>query len=290
MNTQELALALNEEFHSESVTFGFWGNSSLPAAFISNPFCTGAVSPYGAHVLSYVPAGKKDLLMMSAESPLEEPNGIRGGVPICWPWFGPDPKPAHGTARIQYWKLTGVKQEADGSDTLTFRLSVTEPHRLDVFYEVNFGAKLTMKLTTVNKGSTVFSLTDAIHTYFRVGEIEKTTISGLGGSQVENRVNSPAGICPDQFGFESETDNIYHSSSAVTITDNAWNRQILVEKSGSKTTVVWNPWIEKSKKLTGFGDEEYHIMVCVEAANCSTDRIELGSGESHTLTQTISEV
>ncbi len=290
MDTQALALALNEEFHSESVSFGFWGSSDLPAAFISNKFCTGAVSPYGAHVLSYVPAGKKDLLMISAESPFSEPNGIRGGVPICWPWFGPDPKPAHGTARIQYWKLTGVKHEADGSDTLLFQLSVTEPHRLDVSFEVNFGAKLAMKLTTVNKGSTVYSLTDAIHTYFSVGAIEKTTISGLGGSKVENRLASPSETCPAEFGFESETDNIYHSSSSVTIIDKSWNRKILVEKSGSKTTVVWNPWIEKSKKMVGFGDEEYHVMVCVEAANCSTDRIELGAGESHTLAQTISEI
>ncbi|MEI3005493.1 MAG: hypothetical protein V8T87_12845 [Victivallales bacterium] len=153
MDAANLIAELNGKFKSESISFGTWKDSSLPTAFISNQYCKGAVSPYGAHVLSYVPNGEKDLIMVSELSAYEPPKAIRGGVPVCWPWFGPAAKPMHGVARIQYWNMTAVRKESDGSDTVVFGLSIYEPHRLDAVFEVNFGAKLSMKLITVNQGT-----------------------------------------------------------------------------------------------------------------------------------------
>ena len=293
MDAANLIAELNGKFKSESISFGTWKDSSLPTAFISNQYCKGAVSPYGAHVLSYVPNGEKDLIMVSELSAYEPPKAIRGGVPVCWPWFGPAAKPMHGVARIQYWNMTAVRKESDGSDTVVFSLSICEPHRLDAVFEVNFGAKLSMKLITVNQGDSAYSLGGALHTYFSVGEIEKVTISGLGGSTYCDRAgggNIPGCLCKGDFGFTAESDNIYASNAAVTIIDPVFDRKILVEKSGSEATVVWNPWVEKSKLISEFRDDEYHVMVCVEAANCGDDIIDLKPGMSHTLTQTISLV
>lgn len=290
MNAQETLLQLNEKFAAPSLTFGFWKDSGLPTAFIANKFCKGAVSLYGAHILSYVPEGQDDVLWVSRESQFAEPKGIRGGVPICWPWFGSDPAPSHGTARIQFWELKNASSCPDGSDSLTFELSVREPHPLKVSMTVVFGAKLSVSLTTVNVGTTAFKLGDAIHTYFNIGEISQTVIHGLGGAFTENRVNNTDFTAPDSFSFEAETDNIYHSQAAVTIEDPVKKRKILVEKENSRTTVVWNPWIAKSQRMADFGDEEYHTMVCVEAANCSVDRIDLAPGASHTLIQKISVI
>ena len=291
MDTAERIAELNGKFKSESVTFGAWHDSQLPAAFVSNRYCKGAVSPFGAHVLSYVPEGEKDLIMVSECSVYAPPKAIRGGVPVCWPWFGPAAQPMHGVARIQYWNLAAVRKESDGSDTLVFELSITDPHRLGAVFEVRFGAKLSMRLTTVNQGDTPFALGGALHTYFSVGEIEKVTISGLGGSTYCDRAgggNIPGCHCAGDFGFTAETDNIYASDAAVTIIDPVMARKILVEKSGSHATVVWNPWIEKAKNMADFGDEEYHKMVCVEAANCGDDIVTLAPRMSHTLSQTVS--
>ena len=290
MNAQETLFELNEKFNRPSLTFGFWKDSELPTAYIANKFCKGAVTLFGAHILSYVPEGKEDVLWVSQKSIFAPPKGIRGGIPLCWPWFGPDPAPTHGVARIQFWQLKDAAVLADGSDSLTFELSVTDPHPLKVSMTVNFGAKLTVSMTTVNTGSTAYKLGDAIHTYFNIGEITQTTIRGLGGAFTENRVNNTDFTAQDAFGFEAETDNIYHSEAAVTIDDPVKKRKILVEKENSRTTVVWNPWIAKSQRMADFGDEEYHTMVCVEAANCSVDRIDLAPGASHTLTQKISVI
>ena len=288
MNSQDVLFDLNEKFHQPSLTFGFWQDSQLPTAFVANRFCKGAVSLLGAHILSYIPDGKEDLLWMSQKSNLEAGKAIRGGIPICWPWFGSQPEPAHGVARIQFWEFKAAAALPDGSDTLTFELSITDPHPLTVSMSVNFGAKLTVSLTTVNTGNTAFQLGDAIHTYFSIGEISRTVIHGLGGAFAKNCVEKTNFTAQDAFGFNAETDNIYHSEAAVTIDDPVLKRKILVEKENSRTTVVWNPWIAKSKRMPDFGDEEYHTMVCVEAANCSVDKIDLAPGATHTLTQKIS--
>lgn len=288
MNEQELLLQLNEKFHFPSLFFDFWKDSKLPTAFISNRFCSGAVTLYGAHVLSYIPKDQEEVLMISEKSLFNPPKGIRGGIPVCWPWFGSDPAPSHGIARIQYWELKKAEPQADGSDTLTFELTVTEPHELTITLEVNFGAALTVAATTVNNGKSSFLLGEALHTYFRVGEIAETQIRGLGGAQLDNRLTSQISTAPDVFGFRSETDNIYHSEAAVSIEDPVLKRRIRVEKQNSRDTVVWNPWIDKSKRMADFGDEEYHRMVCVEAANCFGNRIDLAPGAAHTLIQKIS--
>ena len=288
MNEQDILLDLNEKFQSASLTFGFWKDSKLPTVFVANRFCRGAVTLYGAHILSYIPAGQEDLIMVSEKSLFEAPKGIRGGIPVCWPWFGSNPAPSHGVARIQFWELKNAVSMPDGSDTLTFELTVRDPHELTVTLEANFGAALTISVTTVNNGKTAYQLGEAIHTYFKVGEIAKTQIRGLGGAQCDNRLNNQLSTAPDVFGFEAETDNVYHSEATVIIEDPVLKRKIKVEKKNSRDTVVWNPWIDKSRRMTDFGDEEYHGMVCVEAANCFDNKVDLQPGANHTLVQKIS--
>ena len=288
MQMDELVCQLNEKFSSKSVIFGCWKDSELPTAFIANKFCRGAVTLYGGHVLSYEPEGEKDLLWISKKSLFQAPKGIRGGIPVCWPWFGGNPQPGHGIARIQFWNMVSATEEADGSTTIVMHLDVTDPHDLSITLRANFGAKLTVETQTVNNSDEPYVLTGALHTYFNIGEIGETFVEGLGGAKAENRTWKKGFTCEGTFGFDAEHDYVYSSTSNVIINDKKMGRKILVEKSGSGTTVVWNPWIDKSKAMPDFGDEEYHTMLCVEAANCYDNFIRLEKGQFHKLSQTIS--
>lgn len=279
--------SLNSKFKSQTVKFEMW-HDAFPAAFISNKFCKGIVSPYGAHIASFVPNGQKDVLWMSSKSNFIEGKAIRGGIPVCWPWFGPAGDPPHGIGRIAYWELDSVVSEKDGSDTLTFKL---KKDMASAIFKVNFGASLDVELTTENTSSNDLVLSQALHTYFAVSEITKATVGGLAGKEYLRATDKTRHVNSGDITFSAETDMIFDSSDAVCIiTDSGWNRKIKVEKSGSNTTVVWNPWIEKSKKMADYGDEEYHGMVCVEAANAHKDARTLAPGKTHKIGTRVSLV
>ena len=259
----------------------------IPAFRIETEDATAVVSPYGAHVLSYV-VGEDDLLWVSGKSNFVEGKAIRGGIPVCWPWFGSAATPAHGLARISMWNMEPVRDEADGSATVTMTL---EKNGLAAKMVINIGRALTLNLTTVNNGAEPVKLTEALHTYFNIADINQVQILGFEDCDY---FCSLAKVTEKQSGsitFDKETDRIYYAGSRIAVIDDpVLERQIRVERFGSDSAVVWNPWIDKSAAMADFGDDEYPGMLCIEAANAGDDAKILAPGASHTLGTRISLV
>lgn len=252
--------------------------------------------------MTWAPTGFDPVLWVSSLAKDSVGAAIRGGVPICFPWFGPgrsgDLKPAHGFARITEWNLEDRESNDDAAST-TARFSLTHenidqqlrvafPHEFRAVYTVHIGAELTMSLTVTNTGSTAFEFEEALHTYLSVGDSQQISIEGLDGAQYFDKVAQQAQTQTGAIAITDETDRVYYSEDTVQVKDPALDRTITVAKEGSANTVVWNPRTEKSKEMTDFADDEWQSMVCVETANVLDNAVRLDAGESHTMTQILS--
>ncbi len=253
---------------------------------------------HGGHVLSYRPIGHAPVIWRSACSLYEPGKPIRGGIPVCWPWFGahPDRKdlPAHGFARISEWTIAGTEYSNDKSELRLVLRDTPEtraiwPHPFELELHVILGETLTLRLTSKNIGSEPFKYTEALHGYYTVRQIADVCVMGLEGSKfTDSLVPGSAPQSEDSpIVFRAETDRIYSDNGEVVISDPGIGREILLTKSGSGSTVVWNPWIAKSHRMPDFGDDEYLRMLCVEQANIGDAAITLPPGKSHTITLTI---
>lgn len=268
-----------------------------PILNIKHRLVTGRVALLGGHVMEWTPVGKKPVLYMSEAAVFEEGKPIRGGIPICWPWFGPrEGLPSHGCVRTRLWTLAEAKE---GTDDVHLKLTFESdeqtmkqwPHAFKLVLDVKLGLSLRVDLSMVHLGTEPVEITGALHTYLTVGAIEKTTVLGLDGKDYHDTLDN--GKLKDQTGdvaFTSEVDRVYRSRGDVTVQDDEWKRAITVSKRGSGATVVWNPWIEKSKRLDDLPDEAYHRFLCIEAANAGDDRIRLKPNGSHVLTTIIDVV
>lgn len=271
---------------------------SLPCVDITTPMATARVYFHGAHVAAWHPAHvPQPVLWLSSHSVFQRDKPIRGGVPICFPWFGPHASqpglPAHGFARLAEWALTDAQESSEGVVALTFMLSDTEmsspawPYPYLVVYRVIVGPQLTMELEVRNTGDTAFTFEEALHTYFAVGNIEHVTIAGL---ESADYLDKTAGFARRTQGdepirFTAETDRCYPDTTApCVIHDPGLNRRIIVSKRNSRSTVVWNPWIDKARAMADFGDDEWRGMVCVETANVGYAAVRLAPVASHTMT------
>ena len=270
------------------------GRGGLERLVVDTPACAGEIYLHGAHVTGWQPRGEAPVLWLSDHSAFEAGRPIRGGIPICFPWFGPhaaDPaRPPHGFARLAAWSLERVTREAD-TVTAVLSLAVTAgeplwPHAAALRLEASFGRELAVAFSVDNLGTSACPVAEALHTYVAVGDIRQVTLLGLAGVGYVDKVRGGArgvqGEAP--LAFDGETDRPYlGTSGAVTIVDPVRSRRIVVEKEGSRTTVVWNPWIAKARAMPDFGDDEWTAMVCVEAANALDDAFTLAPGASHTL-------
>ena len=260
-----------------------------------------AVFPeHGGHVAEFAPAGFDDLLWLSSKSNFEPGKPIRGGIPICWPWFGAHPtdndKPSHGFARIAEWTLDGVDEISEGGAKVAMSLASDEatlalwPHEFKLVCEVETTDTLTVKLTTFNTGGEPFKISQALHSYFSVGDVADIAVSGLDGAGYIDTIDGNAER--EQRGdirFASEIDRVYLGTTAeCVIRDPLKKRGIRVVKDGSASTVVWNPWIAKAARMPDFGDDEYKEMVCVETTNAWEDARVVDPGEFHTITARVS--
>lgn len=262
---------------------------------IDTPRAKARIAMQGAQVLAYQPAkAAQDLLYLSPLSRYGDRRAIRGGVPICWPWFGDDPsgtgRPAHGFARNRVWKLVTVRQKENDGIVLTMCLAKEEQD--DTLWRCNYqltmtieiSDQLTVSLTTENLDSECFVVSQALHTYFAVSDIQQTIVKELDGRRYLDKVEN---FCEKrQQGdvvFSGETDRIYlDSPDKLFIEDQGWSRRIAITTTGSRSTVVWNPW-EKVSALTDMHPDAYRYFVCVETANAASDSITLAPGQSHTL-------
>jgi len=282
---------MNECFLPEIEKMGIQPGTrnGLPVLHVKNPYAEAEISLYGAHVLSYIPKGEKDLLWLSAKSWFEEGKPIRGGIPVCWPWFGPAAKPNHGIARISMWEMETARAEADSSTTLVFFLDKRNVCGLTARLLVNVGPSLSLALRTKNHDVSSHTLSEALHTYFAVKDITKVAVLGLDRSDLPEEEKHFPHLHKGRLTFRQETDMACHPNEKILVIDDPGEgRKIRVERAGSATAVVWNPWINKSKAMEDFGDDEYKTMVCVEAANAKDGALGIIPGAAHTLRTRIS--
>jgi D-hexose-6-phosphate mutarotase len=267
------------------------GNGGLLKAVVTSRVSMAEVYLHGAHVTAFQKRGEAPLLFMSAASHFAADKPIRGGVPVCFPWFGPRKGlPAHGFARLADWELAETEELPDGGASLHFRLPETVANtnafrgRVDFF--VTVGDKLTMELKVANLSDAPLIFEECLHTYFVVGDIHQVSMTGLAGVSFLDKVDGAMQKVEADAAirFSAETDRVYRdTTSAVEIHDASLRRKIIVEKSGSASTVVWNPWVAKSKTLADFDDEEFQRMVCVESGNVGPNKISLAPGKTSTL-------
>jgi len=254
----------------------------------------------GAHVAHFQPKGGRPVLWMSAASRFEPGKPFRGGVPVCFPWFGPkagSPEaPLHGYARILPWTVAAVTRESDGRLRAVLELTAEAaarggfPGGLSLSLAVAVSRSLRMELTVRNVGRAAATFEEALHSYLAVSDVREARIRGLEGV---GYVDKTAGMArkpgvPEPIAIAAETDRVYTGATGtVTVEDPGWRRRIVVGKRGSATTVVWNPWVAKAKAMPDFGDDEWTGMVCVETANALDDAIHLAPGASHVMTATL---
>lgn len=269
------------------------GPADAPHVLVRTGQAEALCSLYGGQVLRYGYDEQPQIVWLGQQAQFVAGKAIRAGIPICWPWFGPHPynsqKPAHGFARLQLWELleSGADDEAawikmglrDSEETRQIW-----PYAFELALLVRVAERLEVSLTSTNRGDRPFQLSAALHSYFAVGAIEEISIEGLDGTSYYDQLSKTTQQQVGPIRFHEELDRIYLDTSATCcIIDPVWKRKISVAKQGSHSTVVWNPWSEKAKRLADFGDEDYHSMVCIETANAGSDQIELAPQAKHTL-------
>jgi D-hexose-6-phosphate mutarotase len=273
------------------------GRNGLPRLVVSSPLGAGEIYLHGAHVTAWQPAGAAPVIWMSRESQFAADKPIRGGVPICFPWFGAHATdtsaPMHGFARLRDWSFAGAGDRG-GEVHLTFSLrsdGVSRrsawPHDFAAEFRVVMGRGLAMALDVTNAGPTPVRFEAALHTYFDVAEIQRVAVTGLEGVEYLDKVRDFARTTEGQapIRFTGETDRVYLETEAtVVIHDEQRKRRIEIAKSGSRSTVVWNPWIGRAKAIADFGDDEWPGMLCIETANVRDAAVELEPGSHHTMT------
>jgi D-hexose-6-phosphate mutarotase len=286
--------SLNETFAITNQVAFATGAGGLTFAEVRNRHAAATISLYGAQVLAFQPHGQQPVLWRSARSQYQQGKAIRGGVPICWPWFGPHPsdpsKPAHGFARTAMWRVLATAALANGATQIRLRLSDSDasfalwPHSFDIRAVVTVGAELRVELIVRNFGDAPYTSGGALHSYFDVDDIRAIAIHGLEDHEYIDQLDGQRKTQHGPVTIAGETDRVYlNATTTCTIDDPGMARRISIAKAGSHTTVVWNPWIEKAQRLADFGDHEYQGMVCVETANALGDSVTVAPGGEHRL-------
>ena len=284
---------LNRKYGIEN-ELGFCDIKGEPLAWIRNDACAATIALKGAQLLSWYPSGHEEVFWVSTIGPSSPKEPQRGGVPVCWPWFGPHPndpsKPKHGFVRNRRWTVVSTGSTSQLTE-LTLRTEAAPedaalwPHQAEVSLRVVAGAILYLELTTRNTGSQGFELTQALHSYFRVSDVAKVAVEGFDGLEYLDKVDAYARKRQSGLiAITGETDRIYlgHAGAAV-IHDSELGRGIIVNKSGSASSVVWNPWERLARELGDIGENGYRRMLCVETANAGDDVVRIEPGNQHTL-------
>ncbi len=271
--------------------------SGFTVLTITNASATATISMYGAQVLSYSPLGRDNLLFVSSKSNYGEGKAIRGGIPVCWPWFGPhrtDARlPQHGFVRTRIWDLEKIEETPDESRVTMLCRSSKETrllwqHDFALSLTVSVGKALTLELTTANTGEEAFTITDALHTYFSVKDIGSAQVLGLDGVSYADRVEKREETQREIVTVSGEVDRVYRSPSDCAVVDKALGSKVTMKKNGFPDTVVWNPWIDRAKAMADFDDGEYKKMICAEAAAVGKNEMLVIPGASITQGMTLS--
>jgi glucose-6-phosphate 1-epimerase len=268
------------------------GNGGLQKVRITSREASGEMYLHGAHITSWKPTDREEALFVSSKSLWEDGRAIRGGVPICFPWFGgkaDDPNaPAHGFVRTKAWRLESIAQIGDAVTVSMFTESDEDtkrwwPAEFRLDCRVTFGVELKIELVVTNTGKTSLHFEEALHAYHRVGDILKTRVRGLDAIQYIDKTDlNSKKIQHGEITIASETDRIYlNTMDAIEVEDPAMRRRTRVERENSRTAVVWNPWVEKARSLPDFADDEWMRMICIETSNVSDFAVDLTPGQRH---------
>ncbi len=290
---------LNNSFSFQSGNHRLYfktGKGDIPVVEIQNEQASASISLQGAHVLSWIPVGEDEVIWVSDAATFTQGKSLRGGIPICWPWFGAHENnvayPAHGFARTSLWQVIHTQPLPTGETQITFKLETSQldqdmqamwPHSTVAEYRLTIGKTLTLELTTFNHSDQSITIGQALHTYFSVDDVTNTTVYGLEGKDYLDK--------PDSFKrktqtgpitFNTEVDRVYVQTPDDIIIDNK-QRKIIIKKQGSQSTVVWNPWQQVAEKMGDLGKDGYLKMLCVESANAAEDTISIKAGNSYKL-------
>ncbi len=264
---------------------------------VENAHANATIALQGGHVMHWQPkAAAHPVLWLSSNTRYTKGRSIRGGIPICWPWFGAHPTDSsycpHGFARVIPWKVLQTSILANGSTRLLLEMTSTDVTRKQLSYDfrfllaINIGETLRLEMMTTNLASHPFMIGEAFHTYFNVSDVENIRITGL-----ENLVYSDKllgyerNVQHGHLTFKGEFDRVYlNSSRDCVIHDAVYARNIRVSKSSSHTTIIWTPWSERASQMTDMGDtNEWRKMICVESANAMENSVTIYPNEKHTM-------
>lgn len=290
---------LNKKFsfkdkHSELIFRD--GPDNIPLVEIINAKASAKISLQGAHVLSWMPHEQADVIWLSEDAKFEKGKSIRGGIPICWPWFGAHVSnnsfPAHGFARTVLWQVVDTKNISADETEITFRLSIDQqdediqkmwPHDTYAEYRLNISSVLNLELITFNNSLESITIGQALHTYFNIEDINNTNIYGLENkTYLDKTDNFNSKVQKDSITINNEVDRVYLDTPEDVMIDNG-KRKIIITKQGSKSTVVWNPWEEVANKMGDLGENGYQKMLCVESANAVNDTVTIKPSESYAM-------
>ncbi|MGH8382081.1 D-hexose-6-phosphate mutarotase [Pseudomonas sp.] len=266
------------------------------------------VAQQGAQVLSYQRIGEPPLLWLSEQAIFKQGKSVRAGVPVCWPWFGHltrNPQAvqkmyhgveasAHGLVRGRDWQLLGIDNKGDVV-RVDFTLPDTLgdlpgwPHTVELKLSIVMAEQLSITLTSYNLDNAPVTISQALHSYFAVSDVRQVQVQGVDGlGYIETLANWELRSQKGDLDFAGETDRIYlQSPDQLNIVDPAWNRRIRLASSGSRSAVIWNPWIERAAELPDMADDGWQCMLCIETANVWDDVVTLAPGATHSLSVSI---
>lgn len=263
---------------------------------LTNAHGSVSITPMGATVLGYTPEGDEELIWVSETGRFDGSRPVRGGIPVCWPWFGAHPsepaQKAHGFARHLPWEIESVTVERDVTRAI-LRLQANGttlriwPHDFVLRLAVTLGVTLRLDLTAENRSAETWQLSEALHSYFRVQDARNILVDGLDGLNYWDK--QQGGIRGTQTGalrVHPPIDRVYFDHMGEAVIDDL-RRRIHIRKTGSRTTVVWNPGPEGARGMDDIPDDAWAEMLCVETANAIDNRYPLHPGECHTLSATI---
>lgn len=270
-------------------------DSGLDYIEIDNDFATAKIALQGAHVMAWQPKSQQHpVLWLSSNARYVQGRSIRGGIPVCWPWFGAHPTDStlcpHGFARVMPWQLVDTETLNSGATRLVLQMlepaeskrQLSYPHLLTI--TITIGDTLRVDLATTNKADHPFMVGEALHTYFHVSDVSTIHITGLDDTLYADKVfNYERRVERDDVRFDGEFDRVYLNTTAdCVIHDANLNREIRISKSGSESTVIWNPWAEKAEQMADMGAaDEWRQMICVETANALENSVVISPGRTH---------
>ncbi|MEQ1598301.1 MAG: D-hexose-6-phosphate mutarotase [Methylotenera sp.] len=265
---------------------------------IDNPLATGRIALQGAHVIDWQPKFlSQPVLWLSSNARFVKARSIRGGIPVCWPWFGAHPTDStfcpHGFARVIPWRVADVDATPTGAtriilemiDTPEAKRQLSYPYALSI--TITIGRRLRIEMSTTNRADHPFVIGEAFHTYLNISDIANIKIKGMQDCVYADKLlKYERHVEHGSLTFDGgEFDRVFiNHSSDCAIHDTGFNRIIHVSKSGSDTTVVWSPGAEKVAQMTDMGEpDEWRKTVCVETTNALDNMVVINPGRTHVI-------